>query len=160
MKELIQVFSPHQWVIIIGMGINSVVAGWLIRLYFRSRFWVEAVTDAATGRVVGGDVMKAGAFLLGCVLTVAIAVAKLVYQREAGGELVAIDVALLGYSGVLQDIKRRRFTPSAPNFNVSDSKVSIGPNGPAPTTEQTLAGYNDGPGSVTGKGPTQPSSTE
>lgn len=160
MRELLQVFTAHQWIIIIGVGINAVVGAWFLMRYFRSRFWVEAVTDAATGRVVGGDVMKAGAFLLGSLGFVAILIAKLVYGRDAGGEIVAIDVALLGYSGVLQDIKRRRFTPAAPNFNVSDSKVSIGPNGPAPTAEQTLAGYNDGPGSVTGKGPNQPSSME
>lgn len=162
MKELIQVFTLYQWIIIIGLGPIAIAAGLFLRKYFKSRYWIEAVTNPATGLVVAGDVMKMGSFVLGCILTIAIAIAKLIYERSAGGELIVIDLALLGFSTLIQDIKRRGNTPAAPNFNVTDSKVSIGPNGSAQaqTGEQPLAGYNDGPNSTTGRTATQPNSTE
>ncbi len=159
MNEILKVFTLQQWVVIIAAGLNAVGLFWLLHQYFQSRFWVEAVTDATTGRVVGGDIQKSGAFALACILIIAITVAKLAYGRDAGAEVVSLVFALLGYSGVLQDIKRRGLQPPAPNFNVSESNVKIGPNGPA-TNTQKPAEPNPGPAATPFQFSTQPEPTE
>lgn len=166
MKELIHSFTPQQWVVIIAAGTNALAGAVLAYQFFNSRWWREMVVGPE-GRVVAQDLFKAAGFILGCALIIAIAVAKLGYNREAGGELVALVYGLLGVAGFMQFNKRlekkdvvEANKPEAPRFEMNNSNVGIGPVGatqaaaaPAPT-EQILAGYNDGPASTTGRGPT------
>ncbi len=160
MKEILHSFTPQQWVVIIAAGTNALAGGVLAYQFFNSRWWREMVVGPE-GRVVARDLFKAAAFILACGMAVAIVVAKLAYNRDAGTELVALVYAFLGVAGFMQFDKRlekkdvvEAAKPAGPSFEIKDSQVGIGPNGAPAAPEQILAGYNDGPASTTGRGPT------
>jgi len=142
MREALKVFTPQQWVIIIAAGANAIVGGRLLWMYFNSRWWRESVTNPE-GRAVAGDVQKHGSWMLACALTVAIVVAKLGYQREAGLDVDTLVIALLSYSGVLQNNKRLSLKDAL------DAAKPTPPPAPGTTIDATNATLTVGPNSST-----------
>lgn len=165
MDKVYHLFSAQQWAIILAASANATAGAFLVYRFFCSRWWREMVVDPVTQRVVAGDLAKASSLVMGHTLTAAIAIAKLGFGRDPGLELVGLVGLLYGNSSYLQNVKRllQKDVAAAANpsplggLEIKDSNVSVGPNvapaTPAPATE-TLAGYNDGPASITGSGPT------
>lgn len=139
MSKALFIFTPQSWAIILAAGLNAVVGGWLLWQYFHSRWWRESVTSP-DGRAVAGDVQKHGSWMLACALIAATVVAKLGYQRDAGEAVPTLIIALLSYSGVLQNNKR---------LSLKDALDAAKPAAPATSVDATGATVNVGPNNST-----------
>lgn len=135
------IFTAKEWLMIVTAALHATAGLILVILFFRSRYWKAMVLDAS-GHPVAGDIMKAGSFLLAVAGVVAVFVAELGFGRVASLSLIAIIPAVFGYSGVMQDIKRRGKKDAAsagtPEINIKDSEVKVGPNNAAPQVAEPL----------------------
>lgn len=94
----------------------------------------DVIRDKDTKHVVARDLQKFGAFVLACLLAVAVAVANLVFKVEPASLLFEIILSLLAYSGGLQYIKARQVASAGlPPTGASEPPPGPGPlNGVTP----------------------------